>query len=67
MRSLKTLEPRSKRKHRLYKVYCGSLTESGKLFPKIRLSGNYLEHFGFKIGDQVSARFSKGRIVLTKL
>lgn len=35
--------------------------------PIIRFGGNYLEEFGFKIGDRVDVRLEQGCITITKI
>ena len=35
--------------------------------PVIRFGGNYLEEFGFKIGDRIDVRLDNGSITITKV
>lgn len=34
--------------------------------PAIRIGGEYLEHYGFKIGDEIEVSCEYGRIVIRK-
>jgi len=53
---------------RRMKVYYGSY-QGGTYsrHPVIRIGGNYLRAFGFKIGDTVELKLSDGRIEISRL
>lgn len=59
MKHLKTT-----RKRKIYYEYYP--TELHIPHPLIRISGKYLEHFGFKAGDHIKVEFSKEKIVIEK-
>jgi hypothetical protein len=55
-----------KSRTRKLKVYYGH-HGNYKQHPVIRLGGNYLASWGFKIGDVVELTFEENRLVITKL
>jgi formylmethanofuran dehydrogenase subunit D len=57
-------QPKKIRKRKVYYEYYP--TELHIPHPLIRISGKYLEHFGFKAGDQIKVEFDMGKIVIEK-
>lgn len=40
---------------------------NGCLYPVIRISGKYLESFGFQVGDEIEVTFELGQITIRKV
>lgn len=57
-------QPKTTRKRKVYYEYYP--TELHIPHPLIRISGKYLEHFGFKAGDRIKVEFDMGKIVIEK-
>ena len=57
-------QPKTTRKRKEYYEFYP--TELHIPHPLIRISGKYLEHFGFKAGDQIKVEFGMGKIVIEK-
>lgn len=56
------------RNHKLRKVYYEFYSYNDeKAHPLIKIAGNYLEQFGFMIGDRIKVQIEKEKILIERI